>query len=40
MIYDVATGKLGKTRRVPSFGPVDERDVQPCHGRNIEQALL
>lgn len=40
MVYTDARESIGRTRSVPSPGPVLERDVHPCHARKIEHALL
>lgn len=40
MMYAVASESMGRTRRVPSPGPVCDSAVQPCHGRKIEHWFL
>jgi hypothetical protein len=40
IMYAHVRERKGRTRRVPSFGPALDMDVQPCHGRKIEHWFL
>lgn len=40
MMYEEASLSSGRTRSVPSLGPVVDSDVQPCQGRNMEHWFL
>jgi hypothetical protein len=40
MVYAVERESMGRTRSVPSLGPVLESDVHPCQARKTEHALL
>lgn len=39
-MYAVASDNMGRTRNVPSSGPVWDSAVQPCQGRKMEHWLL
>lgn len=40
IMYAVERDSIGRTRNVPSPGPVWDSAVHPCHGRKIEHWFL